>query len=232
MIDARTFSRRDFVKGAAVVAAMLPFGGLMAGCAAQGSSAPADGAEDQPATDGADAAPAEAPEPAQEPAANAVGGVPLVAYFSATGTTERIATMIADHTGANVFAHEPVEPSTDADLNNNDSASRTSIERNDPNRSVALVNAAPDGFANYGVVYLGYPIWWGDAAWVVDQFVTANDFAGKTVVPFCTSGSSPIGQSGANLAAMANGGTWVEGQRFGSSANAENVASWIDGLAL
>lgn len=231
MIDTRELSRRGFVKGAAAVAAMLPFGGLLAGCAAQEASAPADGADGQSAAE-PDTAPAETTEQAQEPATSSIGGATLVAYFSATGTTERVATMIADHTGADLFALEPVEPYTDVDLNYNDSSSRTSIERSDPNRSVDLVSATPDGFANYDVVYLGYPIWWGDAAWVVDQFVTANDFTGKTVVPFCTSGSSPIGQSGDNLAAMANAGTWVAGQRFGGSASAEDIASWINGLAL
>ena len=232
MIDGRTFTRRDFVKGAAIVAAMLPFGGLLAGCSAQGEPAPTDGVEDQPAADGVDTTSAEASESAQEPAANAIGGTALVAYFSATGTTERIATMIANHTGANLFALEPVEPYTDADLNYNDALSRTSTERNDPNRTVELVSATPDGFASYNVVYLGYPIWWGDASWAVDQFVTENDFTGKTVVPFCTSGSSPIGQSGANLAALAGTGTWIAGQRFGGSASAEDVAAWIDGLEL
>lgn len=233
MIDTRTLSRRDFVKGAAVLAAALPLGGLLAGCSAQEDPAPADGAEGRPATDDADAAPAaETSEPAQEPAANAVGGAALVAYFSATGTTERVAAMIADHTGADLFALEPVEPYTDADLNYNGASSRTSTERVDPNRSVALARATPDGFANYDVVYLGYPIWWGDASWVVDQFVTANDFTGKTVVPFCTSGSSPIGRSGENLATLAGTGTWVAGHRFGGSASAEDVTSWVDGLVL
>ena len=80
-------------------------------------------------------------------------------------------------------------------------------------------------------MFVGYPIWWGDASWVVDRFVEGNDFSGKTVVPFCTSGSSPIGESGSNLAAMAATGTWVEGRRFAGSATAEEVASWIDGIA-
>ena len=225
MTDGKAYSRRTFLKGAAIVAAMLPLGASLAGCAADGDPAPTDGSES-----GAADAVASDPVAADAAATPASGGV-LVAYFSATGTTRRVAEHIAAHTGADLFEIAPVDPYTSDDLDYNDPDSRTSRERSDPNRSVELVQVTPDGFGEYDTVFVGYPIWWGDASWVVDRFVEGNDFSGKTVVPFCTSGSSPIGESGSNLAAMAATGMWVEGRRFAGSATAEEVASWIDGIA-
>ena len=126
----------------------------------------------------------EAPAEAAAPATNV-----LVAYFSATGNTEGVATAIAERLGADVFAIEAAEPYTEADLNYSDDASRTSVERaNGTNPELAQVT--PDGWADYDTVLLGYPIWWGEAAWPLRTFVEGNDFGEKTVVPFCTSGSS------------------------------------------
>lgn len=221
-MDSPLISRRSFLKGAALVAAMMPLGAALSACGAQpgsdpttsGGSEPRSSATDQPAD----------PSPA-------AGGT-LVAFFSATGTTRGIGEAIAERLGADVFEIEPVAPYTAEDLGYNDSDSRTSRERSDPNRSVELVQVTPDGFDGYDTVFIGYPIWWGDASWVVDGFVAGNDFSGKRVVPFCTSGSSPIGQSGANLAAAAGTGEWLEGTRFGAGASADEVAAWVDGLGL
>ncbi len=168
------------------------------------------------------------PEPDQEPEQ---GSKILVAYYSATDTTERVANIIANYTDADVFEIEPVEPYTSADLNWNNSSSRVVTEHNNPDtRHVELVSTTVPNFDSYDVVFIGYPIWWGDAAWVVDDFVKLNDFTGKTVIPFCTSMSSGLGQSGTKLAAMAGTGNWLEGKRFGTSASQRTVEEWLDGL--
>ena len=162
----------------------------------------------------------------------AAGSSVLVAYFSGTGNTAGIAQSIADHLRADVFVIEPTVPYTAEDLNYSDSGSRTSIERNDPNRSIELVQVTPDGFDAYTTVFLGFPIWWGDPSWVIDGFAVGNDFSGKTVIPFCTSGSSPLGDGSQELAAIAGTGDWLEGARFAAGAPAEEVAAWVDGLGL
>lgn len=156
----------------------------------------------------------------------------LVAYFSATGATAGIAETIAAQLGADVFAITPSIAYTAEDLDYNDASSRTSIERADPSRSVELQAVMPEDFERYGTVFVGYPIWWGGASWVLDGFVAGNDFSGKTVVPFCTSGSSPVGGSGAALAALAGTGTWLDGARFPAGASTEEVATWLAGLGI
>lgn len=153
-------------------------------------------------------------------------GDALVVYFSATGTTERIAGLIADATGADTFRIEPQEPYTVDDLAYNDSDSRVSLER-ESGDTVPLVSTEVPGWDSYDIVYFGFPIWWGEAAWPINGFVAANDFTGKTVVPFCISGGSSIGNAGEQLAEMAGSGDWLEGARFDSDATADDVASWI-----
>ena len=167
------------------------------------------------------------PEPAPEE------GSVLVAYFSATGNTERVANAIAAATGGDLFELTPVEPYTDADLNWTDEDSRVVYEYENPDqRDTELVTYAPDNWADYDVVFVGYPIWWYDAAWPVEGFVTENDFTGKTVIPFCTSSSSGIGESGERLAGLAGTGDWLEGERFRSSASDDDVQAWVDSLDL
>lgn len=133
---------------------------------------------------------------------------------------------------ADLFEISSVDSYTEEDLDYNSDESRTSVERNDPNRSIALVQTVPDGFDAYDTVFVGYPIWWGDASWVVDGFVAGNDFAGKTVIPFCTSGSSSIGSSGQNLAALAGSGEWLEGERFSGSTAAGEIEAWVEGSGV
>ena len=167
------------------------------------------------------------PEPAPEE------GSVLVAYFSATGNTERVANAIAAATGGDLFELTPVEPYTDADLNWTDEDSRVVYEYENPDqRDTELVTYAPDNWADYDVVFVGYPIWWYDAAWPVEGFVTENDFTGKTVIPFCTSSSSGIGESGERLAGLAGTGDWLEGERFRSRASDDDVQAWADSLDL
>lgn len=160
-------------------------------------------------------------------------GKTLVVYYSASGNTKDVAEKIAKITEADLFEIEPVEPYTDDDLDWTDDDSRVSREHDDESlRDVELVSTTVDNWESYDTVYIGYPIWWGIAAWPVDGFVEANDFTGKTVIPFCTSSSSDLGESGKLLAEAAGTGTWLEGQRFSSSASAEAVQAWIEDLGF
>lgn len=160
-------------------------------------------------------------------------GGTLVVYYSATGNTEAAANYIAELTGADLFELKPVEPYTDADLNWTDDNSRVTLEHEDESlRNVELAADAVDNWESYDTVFIGYPIWWGIAAWPVNTFVENNDFTGKTVIPFCTSSSSGIGDSGNLLAEMAGTGDWQEGMRFSSRVSEGDVQEWIDGLGL
>ena len=172
---------------------------------------------------------ATAPETTTAPAAS--GGKTLVVYFSATGNTKAAAEAIAAATGGDLLELEPAEPYTSADLDYNNADSRVSREHDDETlRDVALKTTTVANWADYDTVYIGYPIWWGIAAWPVDTFVKANDFTGKTVIPFCTSGSSDIGESGAQLAALAGTGDWQTGKRFASAVTQQEVADWVKSL--
>ena len=136
-------------------------------------------------------------------------------------------------TGADLFEILPAEPYTSADLNYNDDTSRVVREHDDESlQDVALTTTAVENWADYDTVFLGYPIWWGIAAWPVSSFVKANDFTGKTVIPFATSASSGMGQSGSALAQLAGTGLWQEGQRFSSGVSTADVESWVRGLGL
>lgn len=157
----------------------------------------------------------------------------LVVYYSATGSTKAVAETIADTTGADLFEITPVVPYTSDDLNWTNDNSRVSVEHNDESkRDVPLTKTTPDNWADYDTVFIGYPIWWGIAAWPVNNFVEGNDFTGKTVIPFCTSSSSGLGQSGDLLADMAGTGNWQDGERFSSGASSSKVESWVNGLDL
>ena len=157
----------------------------------------------------------------------------LVVYYSATGNTENAASYIAQATGGDLFEITPAEPYTDDDLNWSDENSRVTREHEDESlRDVELTTTQVENWDSYDTVFLGYPIWWGIAAWPVDGFVEANDFTGKTVIPFCTSSSSGLGESGSRLAELADAGDWLEGQRFPSSASQADVEAWVDGLGL
>lgn len=160
-------------------------------------------------------------------------GKTLVVYYSASGNTERVAKAAAEAAGADLFEIVPVEPYTSEDLNWTNDNSRVSREHNDESlRDVELTSTEVAHWDSYDTVLIGYPIWWGIAAWPTDGFVKANDFTGKTVIPFCTAASSGIGQSGKLLADLAGTGDWQEGKRFASSASDEEVASWIGELGL
>lgn len=156
-----------------------------------------------------------------------------MAYYSAQGHTQAVAEAVADELGADLFVITPVQPYSDEDLNYNNDSSRVSTEHSNPDgRHVELETITPEGFDGYDTVLIGYLIWWGEAAWVVDDFVSGNSFDGKTVIPFCTSASSPLGQSGSLLADMAGSGDWQEGMRFHSSVSDSDVRTWAQGLLL
>ena len=157
----------------------------------------------------------------------------LVVYYSATGNTEGVANYIAEATGGDLFEITPAEPYTSDDLNWSDENSRVAREHEDESlRDVELTTTQVENWDSYDTVFIGYPIWWGIAAWPVDGFVEANDFTGKTVIPFCTSSSSGLGESGELLAELAGTGDWQEGQRFRSSTSQEDVNQWVDSLGL
>lgn len=163
----------------------------------------------------------------------AESGKTLVVYYSASGTTKRVATAIADAAGADLYEITPVEPYTSDDLNWNNSSSRVSREHDDESlRDFALTEITSADWDSYDTVLIGYPIWWGIAAWPVDNFVKGNDFTGKTVIPFCTSASSGLGDSGNLLEEMAGTGDWQEGHRFSSGASDADAADWVASLDL
>lgn len=158
-------------------------------------------------------------------------GKVLVVYFSAQSHTKSVAEKIANNLNADIFEIIPEEVYTSADLDWNDSNSRVSKEHNDESlRNVKLKNTRVDNWENYDTILIGYPIWWGIAAWPTDAFVKANDFSGKTIIPFCTSSSSGLGQSGELLKASANSGNWLEGHRFQSNASDASIEEWTNSL--
>lgn len=170
---------------------------------------------------------------ADDTTAAASNGKTLVVYYSATGNTKNVAETIAQVTGGDLFEIEPKEPYTDDDLDWTNDDSRVSREHEDESaRDVELTSTEVPDWDSYDTVYIGYPIWWGIAAWPVDGFVKANDFTGKTVVTFCTATSSGIGQSGDLLEEMAGTGNWISGERFRSGATEDDIRAWIDGLRL
>lgn len=186
---------------------------------------------EQPATEPSESsstAPAES-EPETQPET----GKTLVVYYSASGNTERVAKDIAEAAGADLFEIVPTEVYTSDDLDWTNPDSRVSREHDDESlRDVPLTTTEVPDWDSYDTVFIGYPIWWGIAAWTVDTFVKNNDFTGKTVIPFATSSSSGMGQSGSLLADMAGTGEWQEGQRFSSGVSSDDVQSWVNGLGL
>lgn len=171
-------------------------------------------------------------QPAPAPDTAPGGGTRvLVAYFSATNTTKPLAEYIADGLDADIYEIVPETPYTSADLNYSNSSSRATAEMNDPGARPAI-SGGVDNMEQYDIVFIGYPIWWGQAPRIVSTFFESYDFSGKTVVPFCTSGSSGIGSSARNLQALTAGATWLEGRRFGGGTSRSAMIQWVNGLGL
>ena len=155
----------------------------------------------------------------------------LVVYYSAQSHTEAVAKKIANNLDADIFEIVPKDVYTSDDLNWSNDKSRVSREHNDESlRNVELETTTVDNWDNYDTILIGYPIWWGIAAWPVNTFVKANDFTNKTVIPFCTSASSDIVNSGKLLENDAKGGKWLTGQRFSSSPSDNDIKEFTDSI--
>lgn len=153
----------------------------------------------------------------------------LVVYFSCTGTTRGVAERLANVTGADLYEIVPAEPYTEADLNYGDRSTRATFEQDHPETRPEIGGEDVD-LTGYNTVYVGYPIWWGEAPRILCTFVESCDFTGKTVIPFCTSGSSGIGDSGDDLARLAGTGDWLEGARHGGDVSEGELLNWVNGL--
>ena len=155
------------------------------------------------------------------------GDKTLVAYFSATGTTAGVAQKLANATGGDLFEIVAEQPYTSEDLDWQNDQSRSAIEMNDRNTRPAISSNVED-MAQYKIVFIGFPIWWGREPSIIDTFVESYDFADKTIIPFATSGSSEIGDSGANIQSLAPNARVLPGQRFPSDVSEEDLKNWAD----
>ena len=173
----------------------------------------------------------ETPAIPETPDTASAGGRILIAYFSATNNTEGIANHLDAILDADLYEITPELPYTSADLNYGDSSTRATVEQNDPNARPAI-SGSVENMEQYDVIFLGYPIWWGQAPKIISTFLEAYDLSGKTIVPFCTSGSSGIGSSAANLHTLASSAAWMDGQRFSGGASRSAVETWVNGLGL
>lgn len=171
------------------------------------------------------------PNPDPTPDPQPTGSRALVVYFSCTNTTKGIADRIVEATDAATWRIEPEVAYTSEDLNYNNSSSRANREQNDPSARPAIKGKC-ENLADYDVVFLGYPIWWGKAPKVIFTFLESHDLAGKTVVPFCTSHSSGIGSSDTDLHRLATGAEWKQGRRFSGNESIETVEKWIESMDL
>ena len=149
----------------------------------------------------------------------------LVAYFSASGVTKRVAEKLAKETGADLFEIQAETPYTNEDLNWQNNMSRSSIEMNDRSCRPAIRSKVED-MAQYDVMFVGFPIWWYREPSIIDTFMEAYDFSGKTLVPFATSGGSGLGDSGKNMEALAPKATVADGRRFAENVSGKELADW------
>jgi flavodoxin len=156
----------------------------------------------------------------------------LIAYFSCTGNTRSLAEQIAKASKAELYEIKPKIPYSSEDLNWRNSSSRSNNERNDPS-SRPVISDNVENIEQYDIIFLGYPIWFGQAPNIIYTFLESYNFSGKTIVPFCTSGSSPIGSSASNLHKIcSNNTTWLSGSRFAGNASRSDIVKWINGLGL
>ena len=154
----------------------------------------------------------------------------LIAYFSASGVTEGLAKTFQKALGGDLFEIVPVEPYTNSDLNWNDKESRSTKESKDKNIHPAIRDRVAR-MDDYDTVYVGFPIWWYTAPNIIFGFLASYDLAGKTVIPFATSGGSPIGRSASDMRAFAEGADVKEGKRFSATASADEIKRWAASLS-
>ena len=151
----------------------------------------------------------------------------LVAYFSASGVTRRAAENLAKAAGADLFEIVPEQPYTDADLNWNNNKSRSSLEMNDRSFRPAI-SGTVENMSQYSHVFVGFPVWWYREPSIIDTFMESYDWSGITVIPFCTSGGSGLGDSGKNMQALAKGAKVISGKRLSGSVSAPELKAWVD----
>lgn len=149
----------------------------------------------------------------------------LVAYFSASGVTKKLATNLAEATGGDLFEIVPEELYTKADLNWMNPKSRSSVEMKDRSCRPAIASKVED-MSSYDAVFIGFPVWWYREPSIIDTFAESYDFSGKTIIPFATSGSSGIGSSGDNIGALAKGAKVASGERLKASTSVEELKDW------
>ena len=156
----------------------------------------------------------------------------LVTYFSCTGNTRSVAEQIANVLNVTLHEIQPETPYTSADLNWRNKSSRSSMENSDPSFRPA-VSGSVENMEQYNIIFLGYPIWWGQAPRIINTFLESYDFSNKTIVPFCTSGTSGVGSSAANLQKLcSDSATWTSGFRLSSNSSRAAIAKWINELGL
>ena len=151
----------------------------------------------------------------------------LVAYFSASGVTKKLAENLAGAIGADTFEIVPEQIYTDADLNWQDQKSRSSVEMKDRSCRPAIASKV-ENMAQYDVIFVGFPVWWYREPSIIDTFAEAYDFGGKTIVPFATSGSSGIGESGKNIGELAKDAHVYAGKRFEANASVDELRKWAE----
>ncbi|MBQ4275560.1 MAG: NAD(P)H-dependent oxidoreductase [Lachnospiraceae bacterium] len=156
-------------------------------------------------------------------------GKSLVAYFSASGVTKKVATKLASAIGADIFEIVPKELYTSADLNWMDKKSRSSVEMNDRNCRPEIASKVDD-MSKYDTVYVGFPVWWYREPSIIDTFMEAYDFTGKKVITFCTSGGSGLGDSAKNMQALATGAKVIDGKKFSSGVSEADLKKWADSV--
>ena len=206
--------------------------GLLSGCAANSSSKSTETEEKKTEQTEASVTAAETEKSTESEKDTNEAGKTLVVYYSAQGHTVKFAEAIAEELNADTFEIKPVQEYTSEDLDWTKNDSRVTKEHDDESlRDIALEATTVENWDSYDTVYIGYPIWWGIAAWPVDNFVKDNNFTGKTVIPFATSSSSGMGESGEILEGYAGGGNWLQGKRFQSNEDVANAREWAASLA-
>ena len=200
---------------------MISLALVCAGC----GSAPARTASEPAPEKAAEQTPAETPAPIQEPESAPHSSV-LVVYFSATGTTRGVAERIAALTGGDLAEIVPAQPYTAEDLNYNDRSTRATVEQNTADARPEIANEI--SLEGYTTVYLGYPIWWGQAPRILSTFAESHDFTGITVIPFCTSGGSGAGRTGETLGEQAGTGTFLSSTRLDAGISEAELQAWIN----
>ena len=153
----------------------------------------------------------------------------LVAYFSASGVTEKMAKTLAEVTGADLFEIQPAVPYTTADLDWMNKKSRSSVEMSNPDSRPEIGNKIPD-MGQYDTVFVGFPIWWYVAPTIINTFLESYDMTGKTIIPFATSGGSGMGETNNKLAPSCSGATLIEGKVFRGNVNLTELDKWYKSL--